>query len=99
MGLVCHLLAEEGRGILQTDCPQFHGNQTLCISHRLYSWDPAEHLHFVHPCNFRTLDRLKHSWLAIAADIRNGLPADVILQGEASGWCNILKDVQCCVWN
>ena len=41
MGLVCHLLAGEGN--LQTYCPQFCGNQTLCRSHRLYSWDPAEH--------------------------------------------------------
>ena len=55
-------------------CPQFCGNQTLLRSHLLYSWDPAEHLGFVNPCNFRTLDRFKHSWLATAADIWNGLP-------------------------
>ena len=47
MGLVCRLLAGEGRGNLQTYCPQFRGNQTLCRSHRLYSWDLAEHLRFV----------------------------------------------------
>ena len=57
------------------------------MSHCLYSWDPAEHLRFVDPCNFSTLDKFKHKWLATAADIWNGLPADVILQGEASGWC------------
>ena len=82
MGLVCRLLAGEGRGNLQTYCPQFCGNQTLRRSHRLYSWDPAEHLRFINPCNFRTLDRFKCSWLATAADICNGLPADLILQGE-----------------
>ena len=49
MGLVCHLLAGRVVGTLQTYCPQFCGNQTLCWSHRLYSWDPAEHLCFVNP--------------------------------------------------
>ena len=97
MGLVCRLLAGEGRGNLQTYCPQFCGNQTLRRSHRLHSWDPAEHLHFVNPCNFRTLDRFKRSWLATAVDIWNGLPADLILQGEACGWRTILKDVQRCI--
>ena len=27
----------------------------------------------------------------------NGLPADLIVQGEASGWRTILKDVQRCI--
>ena len=58
---------------------------------------PAEHLRFVNPCNFRTLDQFKRSWLATAADIWNGLPADLILQGEACGWRTILKDVQRCI--
>ena len=62
-----------------------------------YSWDPAEHLYFVNPRNFTTLDRFKCSWLATAADIWNGLPADLILQGEACGWRTILKDVQRCI--
>ena len=97
MGLVCRLLAGEGRGNLQTYCPQFCGNQTLRRSHRLHSWDPAEHLCFVNPCNFRTLYRFKRSWLATAVDIWNGLPADLILQGEACGWRTILKDVQRCI--
>ena len=42
-------------------------------------------------------DRFKCSWLATAVDIWKGLPADLILQGEASEWRTILKDVQCCV--
>ena len=66
MGLVCHLLAREGHGILQTYCPQLRGNQTLHRSHRLYSWDPAEHLHSVNPCNFRTLEDLGTAgWLLL----------------------------------
>ena len=41
-------------------------------------------------CNCRTLDnRLKCSWRTVAADIWTGLPADVILQGEALDWCTI----------
>ena len=99
MGLVCCLLAGEGRGNLQTYCPQFCDNQIHRRSHCLHFWDPAEHLCFVNPCNFRTLDRFKRSWLAAAADIWNGLPADVILQGEASGWRTILKEVQRSVCN
>ena len=97
MGLVYRFLTGECRGNLQTYCLQFCGNQTLRRSHCLYSWDPAEHLCFVNPCNFRTLDRFKHNWLATAADIQNELPGDFILQGEASGWHTILKDVQRCV--
>ena len=40
---------------------------------------------------------IKCSWLATAADIWNGFPTDLSLQGEASGWCTILKDVGHCV--
>ena len=94
----CHLLAGEGRGNLQTYCPQFCGNQTHRRSHHLCSLDPDEYLYFANPCNFKTLDRFKHSWLATAADIWNGLPADVILQEKASGWCTILKDMQHCIY-
>ena len=32
--------------------------------------------------------------LATATDIWNGLPADMILRGEFSGWCTVLKDIQ-----
>ena len=46
----------------------------------------------------RTLDRFKCCWLATTADIWNGLPTDLILQEEASVWCTILKDVQCCIY-
>ena len=52
----------------------------------------------LHPRNFITLDRFKRSWLATTAAIWNGLPANVTLQGEASGWCTISKGLQCCIW-
>ena len=29
--------------------------------------------------------------MATAVDIWNGLPAGLMLQGEASGWCTVLK--------
>ena len=56
--------------------------------------DPAEHLCLANTCDFRTLERFKRSWLATAADIRNDLPGDMILQGGALGWCTVLKDIQ-----
>ena len=31
---------------------------------------------------------------ATAANIWNDLPADIILQGELSDWCTVLKDIQ-----
>ena len=48
----------------------------------------------VNLCNFKTLDRFKRSWLATATDIWNGLPADMILRGEVSGWHTVLKGIQ-----
>ena len=66
MGLVCRLLAGEGRGNLQTYCPQLRDTRICRRSHRLHSWDPADHLRFVNPCNFKTLDRFKCSWLVTA---------------------------------
>ena len=95
MGLVCSLLAGEGRENLQTYYPQFCDvNQLPCRSHGLHSWDPAEDLRFVNPCNFRTLDRFRRSWLTSAVTIWNDLPADVILQGETLGWRTILRGLQ-----
>ena len=95
MGLVCRLLAGEGRGNLSTYYPQLCGTPILRRSHGLHTYDPAEHLRFVNLCNFKTLDRFKCCWLVTATDIWNGLPADMILWGEVSGWCAVLKDIQC----
>ena len=92
MGLVCRLLAGEGRGNLQTYYSQFYDiNQLPRRSHRLHSWDPAEHLRFVNPA---ILDRFSRSWLTSAVTIWNDLPADAILQEEILGWRAILRDLQ-----
>ena len=99
MGLVCRLLAGEGRGNLLTYCPQFCGNQTHRWSHRLHSWYPAGHLHFINPCDFKTLDRFKHSWLATAPAIWNRFPAEILLRGETYGWRTILQEAQRCICN
>ena len=77
--LVYRLLAAEGHGNLLTYCPQFCGDQTHRWSLCLHSWDSAGHLRFIDPCNFKTLDRLKYSWLATAPIIWSRLPADIIL--------------------
>ena len=60
--------------------PQLFGIPIHRRFHQLHFWEPAEHLRFVNLCNFKTLDRLKRSWLATATDIWNGLPADTILR-------------------
>ena len=100
VGLVCRILAGKGCGNLQTYCPQFCDiNQLLRKSHRLHFWDPAEHLHFVNPCNFKIFDKFRLSWLVSAVTIWNDLPADVILQEKTIGWRTILKDTQRCICN
>jgi len=43
MGSICHLLAGEYRGNLQTYCPHFCDIQLPRRSDRFYSWDPAEY--------------------------------------------------------
>ena len=54
IGLVCRLLNREGRGNLSSvlSCRR---------SSRLHTWDPAAHLRFIDPCNFKTLDRFRRS--------------------------------------
>jgi len=47
----------------------------------------------------KMLDRFKRSWLATATGIWSSLQADIILQGEVSGWHTILKDLQHYVYN
>ena len=85
-GFVCRLLAGEGRKNLQTFCPTFHGTDDICRqSSRLHSWDPADHLCFIDPCNFRTLDRFRRSWQISAVHLWNALPADILLSGDTDG--------------
>jgi len=91
MGLVCHLLAGEGQGNLPTYCPQLCENPINHRSHQLTFWHPAEHLHFVYICDFKTLDRFKCSWLTSTTDIWNGLPVDMISTGGSFGLAHSIK--------
>jgi len=93
MGLVCRLLAGEGRGNLSTFCPNFVTRITR-RSRRLHDYDPASHLRFQNPCDFKSLDRFIRGWQVTAVVCWNKLPADILLCGERNGWRTILKDVQ-----
>ena len=93
IGLVCRLLAGEGRGNLSTFCPKFVTTITR-RSQRLHNYDPVNHLRFKNPCDFRTLDRFLCSWQVTAVTLWDQFPADLLLRGERDGWRTILKDVQ-----
>ena len=56
--------------------------------------DAAEHLRFIGPCNFWTLDKFRRSWQVLAGNPWNTLPADILLNGDNYGWCTILKQAQ-----
>ena len=94
IGFICCLLAGVGQGNLQNFCPTFCGTDDICRwSSRLHSWDPADHLRFIDPCNFRTLDRFRGTWQVPAGHLWNTLPADILLS-RADGWCTMLKQAQ-----
>ena len=76
LGFICRLLDGEGRGNLQTFCPTFKTASNR-LSHRLHSFDPAFHLCFVSPCNFRTLDRFRRSWLVTVVALWDSIPAEL----------------------
>ena len=63
-GLTCRLLAGEGRGNLQSFCPEFRSS-LLRTFYRLHSFDPARHLCLHNPFDFGTLDRFHHSWQGV----------------------------------
>ena len=95
IGLVCRLLAGEGRGSLQNYCQLFRGAEnTRHQSTRLHAWDPAAHLRFTDPTDFRTLDRFRRSWQVVAVHLWNTLPPDLLLIGATYGWRAILKQAQ-----
>jgi len=95
LGFTCRLLAGEGRGNLQSFCPNF---KISCrSSRRLHGFDPASHLRFQNPCNFRTLDRFRRSWQATVIDLWDSIPPDILLQGHTSGWRSVLQDMQRCI--
>ena len=96
IGLVCCLLTGEGRGDLQNYCPLFRGvENTRRQSTRLHAWDPAAHLRFTDPTDFRTLDQFQRSWQVVAVHLWNTLPPDLLLTGSTCGWRAILKQAQC----
>ena len=94
IGLACHLDNGEGRGNLQDYCPQFCHVDSCRRSGRLHTWDPATHLRFIDPCNFKTLDRFRRSWQVLAVQLWNSLPPDLLLTGATCGWRDILKQAQ-----
>jgi len=93
LGFTCRLLNGEGRGNLQSFCPSFQ-KEILRSSRRLHGSDPASHLRFYNPLNFRTLDRFRRSWQITVVDLWNSIPADLLLKGEKEGWRTVLKDIQ-----
>ena len=54
----------------------------------------ADHLHFIDPCNFRSLDRFRRSWQVSAVYFWNSLPADILLSGDNYGWRTTFKQAQ-----
>ena len=95
IGLVCRLLAGEGRGNLQNYCPPFRDvDNTRRQSTRLHAWDPAAHLRFIDPTDFKTLDRFRRSWQVVAVHLWNNLPPDLLLTGATCGWRAVLKQAQ-----
>ena len=93
LGLTCRLLAGEGRGNLLTFCPKFKSSSSR-TSNRLHSCDPASHLRFQNPCNFRTLDRFRRSWQAMIVILWDSISAHLLLLGHNKGWRLVLKDLQ-----
>ena len=88
LGLTCRLLAGEGQGNLQTFCPKIKSS-SLRTSNSLYCYDPAYHLCFQNPCNFRTLDRFRQSWQAAIVILWDSIPASILLLVGS-----VLKDMQ-----
>ena len=81
LGLTCHLLAGVGRGnLLSFFCPQSKSSSSR-TSNCLHNFDPANHLHFQNPCNFRTFfvkagkQQLLLYW-----------PANLMLLGHSNEW-------------
>jgi len=79
---VCCLLAGEGWGNLQNYCPLFHEvNNIRRQSASLHACDPAVHLCFVDPTDFKTLDQFRRSWQVVAVHLWNSLPPSLLLTG------------------
>ena len=92
LGLTCHLLAGEGCGNLQSFCPKF--KSPIRSPQRLHGFDPAGHLRFLNPCNFRTLDHFHRSWQAVVINLWESIPSSILLQGNKNGWRTVLQGMQ-----
>ena len=61
--------------------------------------DPARALRLDNPVTFKSLNRFRKSWHGSISNIWNTLPAHLLLEGHATGWCSIFKSLQCfCNW-
>ena len=90
LGLVCRLLAGEGRDNLSTFYPKFVTTITR-RSQILHNYDPVNHLRFKNSCDFRTLDRFLRSWQVTAVTLWDQLPTDLLLRGKWDGGEQYLK--------
>ena len=86
IGLMCQLLDGEDRGDLQSFLPRFVTYTPRRSSHLNSLSDPARALRLRNPITFRTLDCYRRSWHGIISSIQNTLPANLLLQGHATGW-------------
>ena len=60
--------------------------------------DPAQASRLHNPVTFRSLDSFHRSWHAVISTIWDALPANLLLQGQATGWRFVLKDLQRCCY-
>ena len=88
IGSVCCLLARERRA----QC--FAEVLTSVAGLAVFIPGTLQTMHFIDPCNFRTLDRCRCSWQVSALHLLNSLPADILLSGDTNGWCTTLKQAQ-----
>ena len=98
VGLTCRLLDGEGRGDLQSFCPSFVTNTARRSSRLNDLSDPARASRLHNPVTFRSLDSFCRSWHAVISTIWDALPANLLLQGQATGWRFVLKDLQRCCY-
>ena len=98
VGLTCRLLDGEGRGNLQSFCPSFVTNIARRSSRLNDLSDPVRASRLHNPVTFRSLDSFRRSWHAVISTIWDALPANLLLQGQATGWRFVLKDLQRCCY-
>ena len=98
IGFLCQLLDGEDRGDLQSFFPHFFTSiprRSSCLHHLS---DPTQALRLQNSVTFRSLDCYRRSWHGVISSLWNALPAELLLQGHAMGWCSVLKDLQRCYY-